>query len=135
LREQEAIKLREKIEARLAAKPNVNLIVLGDFNDVKDSRSTRTLLGRGKMGLFDTRPFERNGDDQPNSNPRFEPKNITWTHYYGKEDSYSRIDYILLNGGMKNEWLPKETYIATLPNWGVASDHRLIVAGFVAEEK
>lgn len=135
LREQEAIKLREIIDARLAATPHANLLVLGDFNDVKDSRSTKALLGRGKTGLFDTRPFERNGDNQPNSNPRFEPKNITWTHYYGKEDTYSRIDYILLSSGMKNEWLPAETYVLAIPNWGVASDHRPVVAGFVAEEK
>ncbi len=135
LREQEAIKLREKIDARFSANPDVNLVVLGDFNDVKDSRSTKALLGRGKTGLFDTRPFERNGDNRTNPNPRFEPKNITWTHYYGKEDSYSRIDYILLSNGMKKEWLPNETYIVTLANWGIASDHRPIVASFVAEEK
>lgn len=135
LREQEALKLREKIEARMAANPNLNLVVLGDFNDVKDSRSTKIILGRGKSALFDTRPFERNGDNLPNSNPRYEPKNVTWTYYYGKEDTYSRIDYILINSGMKNEWIPDETYIATVANWGVASDHRPIVAGFVAEEK
>ena len=27
-------------------------------------------------------------------------RNITWTHYYGAEDTYSRIDYILLSPGM-----------------------------------
>ncbi len=135
LREQEAIKLRENVAARLATNPDVNLVLLGDFNDVKDSRSTKILLGRGKSGLFDTRPAERNGDNQRNSNPRFEPKNITWTHYYGKEDTYSRIDYILLSNGMKSEWLREETYILSTPNWGTASDHRPIVAGFIAEEK
>src|SRR4030095_17164189 len=35
LREQEALMLREKIDARLKANPQINLIVLGDFNDVK----------------------------------------------------------------------------------------------------
>ncbi|MEO5801977.1 MAG: endonuclease/exonuclease/phosphatase family protein, partial [Verrucomicrobiota bacterium] len=127
LREQEAIVLREKIAARLAANPNVNLIVLGDLNDVQDSRSTKAVIGsRGKTALFDTRPAERNGDNQPNPNPRYDPRNITWTHYYGKEDTYSRIDYILVSQGMKREWLPEETYIGTLANWGVASDHRPI---------
>jgi len=135
MREQEAILLREKINARLGANPNANLIVLGDFNDVKDAPSTKAVIGRGKNGLFDLRPAERNGDNQPNPIARFEPRNITWTHYYGKEDSYSRIDYILVSPGMKREWLSNETYIATAPNWGVASDHRPIVAGFVAEEK
>lgn len=136
LREQEALLLREKINACLAKNPDANLIVLGDLNDVQDSASTKIVIGRrGKTGLFDTRPAERNGDNQPNPNPRYAPRNITWTHYYGKEDSYSRIDYILISRGMKREWLPQETYIWTTPNWGIASDHRPIVAGFVAENR
>jgi len=36
---------------------------------------------------------------------------------------------------MKREWLPEETYILASPNWGLASDHRPIMAGFVAEER
>ncbi len=135
LREQEAIKLRELIDARTAAQPNIHLVVLGDFNDVKDSRSTKVVIGRGKTALFDTRPAERNGDNQPNPNPRFAPRNITWTHYYGKEDTYSRIDYILISSSMKKQWLPEETFVVTTTNWGLGSDHRPLVAGFMAEEK
>src|SRR5262249_35214973 len=130
LREQEAILLRERIDARLAADPNANLIVLGDLNDTKEAKSTRVVIGRGKRGLTDTRPAERNGDNRPNPNPRYEPRNITWTHYYGKEDSYSRIDYVLLSHGMAKEWSREDTYVLTLPNWGLASDHRPIVVGF-----
>ena len=135
LREEEAKLLREKIDTRLNARPNANLIVLGDFNDVKDSKSTRAVIGRGKHALTDTRPAERNGDNLPNPNPRFEPRNITWTHYYGKEDSYSRIDYILVSRGMEREWNKAETYVLALPNWGAGSDHRPIVATFIAEER
>ena len=135
LREQEALKLREIIDTRLKANPELNLIVLGDFNDVKDSKSTRVLIGRGRNSLVDTRPAERNGDNHPNPNPRYEPRNITWTHYYGKEDSYSRIDYIFISHGMAKEWLPKETYVLSLPNWGVASDHRPITASFIDKEQ
>jgi endonuclease/exonuclease/phosphatase family metal-dependent hydrolase len=135
LREQEALLLREIIDQRLKQNPNLNLIVLGDFNDVKDSQSTRAIIGRGKTALTDTRPAERNGDDQPNPIPRFDPRNITWTHYYGKEDTYSRIDYILISQGMAKEWIKNETYVLALPNWGVASDHRPIVATFVQEER
>ncbi len=135
LREAEAAILREKISARLKANPDANLVVLGDFNDVTDSRSTRTLMGRGNLRLVDTRPAEQNGDDAPNPNPRYEPRRITWTHHYGKEDTYSRIDYILLSRGMEKEWNRKETCVLTLSNWGVGSDHRPIVAGFVAEER
>lgn len=135
LREQEALILRQKIDERLRDQPDANIIVLGDFNDTRDSRSTRALMGRGRSALMDTRPAERNGDDQPNPNPRFEPRTITWTHFYGKEDTYSRIDYILLSRGLAREWIPKETYVLAIANWGVASDHRPLVAAFEARDK
>jgi len=135
LREQEALVLREIIDARLKADPEINLVVLGDFNDVKDARSTRIILGRGRTALVDTRPAERNGDNQPSAVPSFSPRNIAWTHFYGKEDTYSRIDYILLSRGMANEWTTNETYVLALPNWGLGSDHRPIVASFVAENR
>lgn len=135
LREQEALILRGKIEARLAASPNVNLIVLGDFNDTKDSKPVKAVIGRGAQALVDTRPAERNGDNQPHPVPHFAPPNITWTYYYGKEDTYSRVDYILISRGLAREWSKEETYVLTMPNWGIASDHRPIVAGFVAEDR
>ena len=62
LRLEEAKLLREKIDARLAANPNANLVVLGDFNDTKDSASTKAVIGRDRHKLIDTRPAERNGD-------------------------------------------------------------------------
>jgi len=135
MRLEEAKLLREKVDARLAADPKANLVVLGDFNDTKNSASTKALIGRGKTKLVDTRPAERNGDNTPNPNPAWEPRNITWTHYYGLEDSYSRIDYILLSPGMAREWVTNETYILTIPNWSVGSDHRPLVATFEAENK
>ncbi len=135
LRFEEAKVLREKIDACLAANPNVNLIVLGDFNDTKDSASTKAVIGRGKNKLIDTRPAERNGDNTPSPNPAWEPRNVTWTHYYGKEDSYSRIDFLLISPGLAREWVPAETYVLTLPNWGIGSDHRPIMATFEAADK
>ncbi|MEK7676326.1 MAG: endonuclease/exonuclease/phosphatase family protein [Verrucomicrobiota bacterium] len=135
LREQEALLLREKIEARLKANPALNLVVLGDLNDVKDSRSTKAVIGKGKGALIDTRPAERNGDNEPNPVPYFSPRNITWTYHYGKEDTYSRIDYILISRAMAREWDANGTCVLAIPNWGVASDHRPIIARFHAEER
>lgn len=135
MRLQEAKLLREKVDALLTANPNANLVVLGDFNNTKDSPSTKALIGNGKFKLVDTRPAERNGDDAPNPNPRFSPMNVTWTYYYGVEDSYSRIDYILLSPGMAREWVKQDSYVLALPNWGIGSDHRPIVATFETEDK
>jgi endonuclease/exonuclease/phosphatase family metal-dependent hydrolase len=131
----EAKILRGIVDRDLAAHPNVRLMVLGDFNDVKDSDSTREIIGRGRFKLVDTRPTERNGDNAPAENPWFEPRNITWTHYYGKEDTYSRVDYILLSSSLARAWVRNDTYVLTMPNWGVASDHRPIVATFETTER
>ena len=131
MRTEEAKLLREKIDARLAENPDANLIVLGDFNDTYNTASTKAVVGRGKTALIDTRPAERNGDNLPHpTNPRYSPRNVTWTHYYGVEDSYSRIDYILLSPGMAREWVTNQTYALTIPNWGIGSDHRPLVAEF-----
>ncbi|HZI33575.1 MAG TPA: endonuclease/exonuclease/phosphatase family protein [Candidatus Binatia bacterium] len=127
---QEAKVLREIVDEHLKANPDAKLIVLGDFNDVKDSPSTKELIGRGKFKLVDTRPAEHNGDNAPPEKPWYDPPRITWTHFYGKEDSYSRIDYILLSPAMADDWVKRETYIPRVPNWGVGSDHRPIVTTF-----
>ena len=133
LRLQEAKVLRGIVDSRLTADPEARIIVAGDFNDVKSSNSTKEIIGRGKFKLTDTRPAERNGDNLPNPVPRFEPRNVTWTHYYGLEDSYSRIDYILLSPALARDWVTNETYALTIPNWGIGSDHRPIVATFKAD--
>ncbi len=134
-REQEALKLRSIIDQRLAANPRVNLVVLGDFNDTPDSRPIKALVGKGKTSLADTRPTERNGDSYTASESRQDPRRVAWTHFYAKEDTYSRVDYILLSRGLAAEWQRAGTRILTLPNWGQASDHRPIVAEFLAQER
>jgi endonuclease/exonuclease/phosphatase family metal-dependent hydrolase len=126
----EARVLRGIVDGLLRANPDLPLIVLGDFNDVKDAESTRTLMGRGKARLTDTRPAERNSDTPPAGGAADEPRTITWTHYYAREDTYSRIDYILLSRALAAHWRPAESYVLNQANWGVGSDHRPIVAAF-----
>jgi endonuclease/exonuclease/phosphatase family metal-dependent hydrolase len=133
LREQEALLLREKIDRRLEADPDINLVVLGDLNDSKSSKVVRTVIGKGKKALLDTRPAERNGDDALSTKPQHEPPRITWTYHYRQEDCYERVDYLLLSPGMAKEWERRGTYVLTVANWGVASDHRPILATIFAE--
>ena len=136
-REEEAVVLRRIVDARLASNPEERLVVLGDFNDTQDSRTMKSILGRGRTGLFDTRPAER---PRPGNGPQAtgdpsQARRTTWTDFYAKEDSYSRIDYILISHGMQRDWRSEETYVLNLPDWGVASDHRPLVAGFMAVER
>jgi endonuclease/exonuclease/phosphatase family metal-dependent hydrolase len=132
LRLEEAKVLRNILDKTLAARPDANVVLAGDFNDNKDSVSLKAVMGRGRFKLLDVRPAERNGDSEPAG--RLD-RNITWTHYYGKEDSYSRIDYILLSPGMAREWIPGESFVLSIPNWGIGSDHRPVAATFQAVER
>ena len=131
----EAKVLRGIIDARLMQDSNAKLVVLGDFNDEKDSAVLKQIIGHGKAKLFDPRPAERNGDNSPVEPPYFEPRNVAWTYFYGKSDTYSRIDYVLLSPALKKFWRAEETFIPSIPNWGVGSDHRPIVAGFTLPDK
>ena len=56
-------------------------------------------------------------------------------YFFAKEDVYSRMDYILLSHGMERDWVGAETYVLSSPHWGIASDHRPLLAGFLAEDK
>jgi len=131
----EARVLRGLVDERLTREPGAHLIVLGDFNDTKDSAVLRELIGRGKRKLFDTRPAERNGDTARSEPPYYEPRDVAWTYFYGKDDAYSRIDYILLSPALKRNWLPAETCIPFIPNWGLGSDHRPVMVGFTTESR
>jgi endonuclease/exonuclease/phosphatase family metal-dependent hydrolase len=136
LRLEEAKILRGIVDKHLATNPDVNLVVLGDFNDTYNTKGVKEIVGTGKNRLVDTRPAEQNGDNLPNpANPRYFPRNESWTHYYGVEDSYSRIDYIMLSPGMAREWVKAQSYIPVIPNWGQASDHRPVLATFEATDK
>lgn len=134
MRTQEALLLREKLDA-LLQNPNANFVVCGDFNDTRDTPAIRAIMGKGNKSLMDTRPAERNGDTVPSENPNWDPRRVTWTHYYGKEDSYSRFDYILVSRGMAREWRKEGTYILTMADWGLASDHRPLVAEFLPVDR
>jgi endonuclease/exonuclease/phosphatase family metal-dependent hydrolase len=133
LREEEARILRRIITTRLAQNPQMNLVVLGDLNDTKESSPLRLILGRGKSALIDTRPAESRGPDAAVKKSRLDARNITWTYFFEREDVYSRIDYILLNQGMAREL--ESSAIVCVPSWGIGSDHRPVIATFRAVDQ
>jgi endonuclease/exonuclease/phosphatase family metal-dependent hydrolase len=130
MREEEARLLSGLVRQRLSEMPDINLAVVGDFNDLPDSKALRTVAGRGGTRLFDTKPSERNGDA-----PAGSPRPVNWTYYYGREGVYSRIDYILLSPGMKREWIQNESLVLRRADWGTASDHRPVVCVFEAADR
>ena len=116
MRLQEAYRLRRIVDARVKTAPDNNLVVLGDFNDYYNSKPVKAIVGRGNSRLIDSRPSERNGDSGENLiNKKWFPRDVSWTLFYGVEDVYSRIDYIMLSPGMAPEldranlWIPVVT--------------------------
>ncbi len=132
LREAEAVQLRKHIDVLFGANPNARIILAGDLNDTKDSRAVKTIRGsRGNRALIDARPAECNGDPVEAFRKGHAPMNITWTYFYDKEDTYSRIDYLLLSRAMAPTLVEKETYVLAVTGWGIASDHRPVRATFL----
>lgn len=129
LRLQEAMLLREKIDAHLKSKPNVPLLVVGDFNDTREARPIRTVIGRGRSALVDLRPEEaaRPAPDAPLQRIGV---NVTWTYFYNREDTYSRFDYVLANRVLASRLVPEQTCVFALPWWREASDHRPVLVTF-----
>lgn len=135
LRQQEAICLREIIDARLSAHPQINLVVLGDLNDTQEAASTRIIIGKGPRRLIDIRPAEALPDPLLKSlQIKSSLRPVNWTYYYAKADTYSRIDYILISQGLAKEWIRQKSLVIALPAWGLASDHRPILATFSTRE-
>jgi endonuclease/exonuclease/phosphatase family metal-dependent hydrolase len=128
---QEANLLRQLIDLRLSANPELNLVVVGDFNDIRDSAPIKTVIGDQRNPLFDLRPAERPHPPHVSSDEHA----VSWTYHFAKDDVFSRIDYIFVSRGISREWLNEDTYVFSSPDWGVASDHRPVVADFVAEER
>ena len=136
MRLSEARELRRIIEERLKADTNANLMVVGDLNDTQDQPAIRTLLGSKAPKLVDLRPCERNGDRAPHQqSAKFIPRRVAWTSFYWKEDSYSRFDYLIASTGMNRELRREGTFVQAMADWGLASDHRLVVSEFFAEER
>lgn len=131
LRLHEAHLLRRRVDTLLSENPNINLVVLGDFNDIDDSPPLKLILGhKDNRALFDTRPHEP-------LIPTYSSmaKNTTWTYHYAREKSFSRFDYILLSAGMKRECSLESARILARSDWRKASDHRPILARFTAEDR
>ena len=136
MRLSEARELRRIIEERLKGDPNANLMVVGDLNDTQDQPPIRTLLGSKAPKLLDLRPCERNGDRTPHpQSAKFIPRGVAWTSFYWKEDTCSRFDYLIASAGMNRELRREGVFVHAMADWGLASDHRLVVGEFFAEDR
>jgi len=121
MRRNEARLLNNHVRAALKEDPNLNLLVVGDFNDEPSSAALREIRTyKREVLLHDLRPVDAIGD--------------AWTHREN-DDTYHRIDYMLASAGLLPEVLPEKCYAVRSPLLLRASDHRPLVATFAAAER
>ncbi|MBX7158580.1 MAG: endonuclease/exonuclease/phosphatase family protein [Verrucomicrobiae bacterium] len=129
IRRNEALLLRSHMMERYDENKEVNLIVMGDLNDIITSPAIRTLLGnRGSPVLTHRLPLKDYLGDE-------------WTHFHYPEKAYNLIDYMIVSDGLMHEFVEdeKKSYVyrekgddSESLKWSHASDHRPLVATFLA---
>lgn len=115
-RSAEAEAVRDLVLARFPDPAQAKFIVCGDWNDTRNSKPVRAMTRRGDTVVGEIlRASDSRGD--------------TWTHAYRREDTYSRIDYLLVSPALKPFVARKGTaVIHDGPGVREASDHRPVYA-------
>jgi endonuclease/exonuclease/phosphatase family metal-dependent hydrolase len=111
-REGEAEAVRDLVLQRFPQPAAAAFLVLGDCNDTPQSRPLRALARRGDTRIAAALPASDAGGD-------------SWTHYYHKEEVFSRVDYLLASPGLRA--VVDKTWIHDSPNVRAASDHRPVL--------
>ena len=132
LRTREAGLLRSLVNQTLKEQPDQWMAVLGDFNDDPRSHTLEILRGKGRTTFLDTRPLE-GGPGRPHTwSMRQGQKQVAWTHFFQKEDTQSRLDYVLVSRSLFRFYpIHPKSYVLDASNWAQASDHRPVVAHFL----
>ena len=114
-RRAESLILRRRVESIIAEKPDLPLLVFGDFNDTKNSPVVKGVLGRaGSKASLTALPLaDRQGDQ--------------WTYRWDESDEYSRIDFVMVNRPLRSLVRRSGTRIHRDKKWFEASDHRPLV--------
>jgi endonuclease/exonuclease/phosphatase family metal-dependent hydrolase len=117
LREKEARAIRDYIRQNYPPETNPMHLVLGDFNDFKNSAAIRRFQRVNKTTLNHILPCK-------------DTMGYFWTHYYKKQDSYDRIDYIFTSPAMREHTIEGSARVADQLRCLEGSDHRMIYADF-----
>jgi len=110
-RSAEAAAVRDLVLSRYPNPEQAKFIICGDWNDTRTSKPVRTMQKRGELVVGEIiRAHDSRGE--------------AWTHYYRREDSYSRIDYVLVSPGLKPFLARANARIYDGDGVRDASDHR-----------
>ncbi len=112
-REAEATAVRDLVLARFPDPETARFLVVGDCNDGPGSKPLDRLLRRGATAIAAMVPATDSRDER-------------WTYYYAAEDSYARVDHILVSGGLQSAVRKPGARIFDGPAAKSASDHRAV---------
>lgn len=118
MRVHEARLLRRHVDSILKDDPQARLIVYGDFNDTRPTRTFKTITG------------SYNSPDYLTALPAKDSRGHAWTHHWAPHDIYSRIDFVTVSRALRQELDFKASHIIDDAEWDQASDHRPVLAIF-----
>ncbi len=113
----EARIIRDYIRKKFPPESAPFYLVAGDFNDTLASSPIRHFLTAGRTELTQALPA-------------VDSRNERWTHYYKREDVYSRVDYLMASPKMAEHLVKGSAKILDPLNYYTGSDHRLVIAEF-----
>ena len=116
-REKEARAIRDYIRTKFPPYTDPHYLVLGDFNDHKNSAPLRRFLQVNNSSLTQ---MIQCSDQQGHF----------WTHYWDKQDSYARFDYLLASPQLFKKLVPDSAKIGGFHLCLLGSDHRIVFADF-----
>ena len=116
-REKEARTIRDYLRKTNPPAGKPFYLVVGDFNDHRNSPALRRFLQVNDTPLSKFVPCE-------------DSRGHRWTHHWAKADAYSRFDYILSTPSLIEKLVPNSAKIFDGPESALASDHRMIYADF-----
>lgn len=107
----EALAVRDAVLRRFPNPVAARFLILGDCNDGKDSKAVQSLLARGRTAVAKLLP-------------EADSRGENWTYFYHVEDSYARMDQILVSPGLRAQVAGGAATIYDGPGTREASDHR-----------
>lgn len=110
----EAVAVRDRVLAVFPEPATARFLIAGDCNDGRTARPVRAMLERGKTTISEWLPAA-------------DSRGHVWSHFYRKDDSYSRVDHILVSPGLWPRVKGGTGRIHDSPEVAVASDHRPVV--------
>ena len=110
----EAVAIRDQVLKEFPQPATAAFLILGDFNDSHTSRPLKALLRRGATTISEWLPAA-------------DGRGHIWSHFYRKDDSYSRVDHILISPGLRSRVRGGAGRIHDTPEVDLASDHRPLV--------